>query len=88
LSAFIENAAARRHQRAITIASIANPLALRAPGIGLPAMSLLESWTAGSHTANGVTHPTYRKGSGPGVIVIHEVRGITPKRWLRVGSRS
>lgn len=42
-------------------------------------MSLLESWTAGSHTANGVTHPTYRKGSGPGVIVIHEIPGITPK---------
>jgi dienelactone hydrolase len=42
-------------------------------------MSLLESWTPGSHTANGVTHPTYRKGSGPGVIVIHEVPGITPK---------
>jgi dienelactone hydrolase len=41
-------------------------------------MSLLESWTAGSHTANGVTHPTYRKGSGPGVIVIHEIPGITP----------
>lgn len=42
-------------------------------------MSLLESWTAGSHTANGVTHPTYRKGSGPGVIVIHEIPGITPQ---------
>jgi ClpX C4-type zinc finger len=43
------------------------------------ALSLLESWTPGPHTANGVTHPTYRKGSGPGVIVIHEVPGITPK---------
>ena len=42
-------------------------------------MSVLESWTLGSHTANGVTHPTYRKGEGPGVIVIHEVPGITPK---------
>jgi dienelactone hydrolase len=41
-------------------------------------MNLLESWTAGSHTADGVTHPTYRKGSGPGVIVIHEIPGITP----------
>jgi len=45
----------------------------------LPVMSLLGSWTTGSHTANGVTHPTYRKGSGPGVIVIHEVPGITPR---------
>jgi dienelactone hydrolase len=42
-------------------------------------MSLLGSWTTESHTANGVTHPTYRKGGGPGVIVIHEVPGITPK---------
>ena len=42
-------------------------------------MSLLESWTAGSHTADGVTHATYRKGNGPGVIVIHEIPGITPE---------
>jgi dienelactone hydrolase len=42
-------------------------------------MTLLESWTLGSHTADGVTHPTYRKGSGPGVIVIHEIPGITPE---------
>ena len=41
-------------------------------------MSSLESWTLGSHTADRVTHPTYRKGSGPGVIVIHEIPGITP----------
>ena len=41
-------------------------------------MSSLESWTLGSHTAGGVTHPTYREGSGPGVIVIHEIPGITP----------
>ncbi len=34
--------------------------------------------TPGSHTADGITHPTYRKGSGPGVIVIHEIPGITP----------
>lgn len=45
---------------------------------GLTSMSLLESWTLGSHTAEGITHPTYRKGSGPGVIVIHEIPGITP----------
>jgi dienelactone hydrolase len=41
-------------------------------------MSSLESWTLGSHMADGITHPTYRKGSGPGVIVIHEIPGITP----------
>lgn len=41
-------------------------------------MRSLESWTVGSHTSGGVTHPTYRKGTGPGVIVIHEIPGITP----------
>lgn len=41
-------------------------------------MSSLGSWVHGSHTADGVTHSTYRKGSGPGVIVIHEIPGITP----------
>ncbi|MCW2781387.1 MAG: dienelactone hydrolase [Marmoricola sp.] len=39
----------------------------------------LDSWTAGSHTFDGVTHPTYRKGSGPGVIIIHEIPGLTPE---------
>ncbi len=38
----------------------------------------LDSWTRSSHSADGVTHPTYRKGSGPGVVVIHEIPGITP----------
>jgi dienelactone hydrolase len=42
-------------------------------------MSLLDSWARGEHTADGVIHPTYRKGSGPGVIVIHEIPGITPE---------
>jgi dienelactone hydrolase len=42
-------------------------------------MSLLDGWTLGEHTANGVTHPTYRKGDGPGVVVIHEIPGITPQ---------
>ena len=41
-------------------------------------MSLLASWTKSSHTANGVTHKTYRKGTGPAVIVIHEIPGMTP----------
>ena len=41
-------------------------------------MSSLESWTLASQTVDGITHPTYRKGSGPGVIVIHEIPGITP----------
>lgn len=44
-------------------------------------MSALDSWTAGEHTApvNGepTTHSVYRKGEGPGVIVIHEIPGLT-----------
>ena len=35
------------------------------------------SWTPGSHTADGVTHPTYRRGTGPGVVVVHEIPGLT-----------
>ena len=42
-------------------------------------MSLLDTWTRGQHTADGITHPTYRKGTGPGVIVIHEIPGMTPE---------
>lgn len=42
-------------------------------------MTFPEGWTRGSHTHDGVTHPTYRRGTGPGVIVIHEVPGITPE---------
>ncbi|WP_183094503.1 dienelactone hydrolase family protein [Nocardioides stalactiti] len=45
---------------------------------------LLASWALGEHTADdldgeSLTFPTYRKGSGPGVIVIHEVPGMTPQ---------
>jgi dienelactone hydrolase len=42
-------------------------------------MTLLDGWARGQHTADGTTHPTYRKGTGPGVIVIHEIPGITPE---------
>jgi len=40
-------------------------------------VSGIGSWTRGTHTAAGSTHPTYRKGSGPGVVVIHELPGLT-----------
>ena len=40
-------------------------------------MGLRDDWVAGEHTASGVMHPTYRKGTGPGVIVISEIPGIT-----------
>ena len=42
-------------------------------------MSTLDSWTRGEHRSpDGNTKPTYRKGSGPGVVVIHELPGMTP----------
>jgi dienelactone hydrolase len=40
-------------------------------------MILLDDWFLGEHTSSGVTHPTYRKGTGPGVVVISEIPGIT-----------
>lgn len=42
-------------------------------------MTALPGWDLSSYTAEGRTFPTYRKGTGPGVIVIHEIPGITPK---------
>ena len=38
----------------------------------------LAGWSHGSLTAAGITHDTYRRGSGPGIIVVHEIPGITP----------
>ena len=42
-------------------------------------MSLLSSWRRGEHAADGFTYPTYRRGSGPGIVVIHESPGLTPE---------
>lgn len=42
-------------------------------------MTSLDSWTPGDFTADGVTHPTYRRGSGPGVVIVHELPGISPE---------
>lgn len=42
-------------------------------------MSQLAGWTRGSHTAGQVTHPTFRKGAGPGIVIVHEIPGITPE---------
>ena len=39
---------------------------------------VLAGWQRSSFTAAGFSHDTYRRGSGPGVIVIHEIPGITP----------
>lgn len=42
-------------------------------------MNFPEGWARGSHTYDGTSHPTYRRGSGPGVVVVHEIPGITPE---------
>ena len=42
------------------------------------AATVLDGWTEDSFTSAGMTYPTYRRGSGPGVVVIHEIPGITP----------
>lgn len=38
----------------------------------------LTGWVRGEFSAAGITHPTYRRGDGPAVIVVHEIPGITP----------
>ena len=38
----------------------------------------LTGWTASPFTAEGITHDVYRKGEGPGVVLIPEVPGIHP----------
>jgi dienelactone hydrolase len=42
-------------------------------------VSLPPEWTPGSFTGGGITRETYVRGKGPGVIIIHEIPGITPK---------
>jgi hypothetical protein len=39
----------------------------------------LDDWTMSSFTAAGFTRDVYRRGTGPGVVVVHEIPGITPK---------
>lgn len=39
----------------------------------------LAHWSQGSLTAAGITHDTYRRGVGPGIILVHEIPGITPE---------
>ncbi len=40
--------------------------------------ALLAEWTVSTFVSNGFTYPTYRRGHGPGVIVMHEMPGLTP----------
>jgi dienelactone hydrolase len=46
--------------------------------VGTNAAEVLAGWTKGSFSSAGITRDTYRRGSGPVVIVVHEIPGITP----------
>jgi dienelactone hydrolase len=39
----------------------------------------LDGWQRSEFTADGRTRVVFRRGLGPGVIVVHEIPGITPK---------
>lgn len=39
---------------------------------------VLAGWQHAPFTAAGITHPVYRKGSGPGVVLLPELPGMTP----------
>jgi dienelactone hydrolase len=43
-----------------------------------PTPDVLEGWVLGEFSAADMTYPTYRRGDGPGVIIMHEIPGITP----------
>ncbi|MEI8238735.1 MAG: dienelactone hydrolase family protein, partial [Actinomycetota bacterium] len=43
------------------------------------AAEVLSGWTVSPFTAAGFTRDVYRRGSGPGVVIVHEIPGITPK---------
>src|SRR5262245_20997241 len=42
-------------------------------------MSLLAEWVQGHHSADSFGYPIYQRGTGPGIIVIHESPGLTPE---------
>ena len=41
--------------------------------------NVLEGWMQSEFTAAGYTRDVYRRGTGPGVVIVHEIPGITPK---------
>jgi dienelactone hydrolase len=44
----------------------------------MAASDLLQGWDSEEFTAAGITHQVWKTGSGPGVVLIHEIPGITP----------
>ncbi len=46
---------------------------------GSAPVATLDGWTRSSFTGAGLTHDVYEKGTGPGVVLIPEVPGMTPE---------
>ena len=44
-----------------------------------PPVADLEGWTEGAFEANGIRHPVFEKGAGPGVVLVPELPGMTPE---------
>ncbi len=42
-------------------------------------VDVLAGWERSRFESAGITHDVYRRGTGPAVVVIHEIPGITPK---------
>jgi dienelactone hydrolase len=47
--------------------------------IGSAPVSTLDGWVVSSFTGGGRTHDVFEKGSGPGVVLIPEIPGMTPE---------
>ena len=43
------------------------------------ATGVLEGWAKSTFAAAGFERDVYRRGTGPGIVLIHEIPGITPK---------
>ncbi len=44
-----------------------------------PAADLLAGWSSAPFTAAGVTHDVFTRGTGPGVVLLPEIPGMTPQ---------
>ena len=40
---------------------------------------MLAEWVRGHHSSDGFDYPIYQRGTGPGIIVVHEIPGLTPE---------
>ncbi len=45
----------------------------------MPLPIALDGFTLSSMSFDGVARDVYRRGTGPGVVVMHEIPGITPQ---------